>query len=371
MRKTLLITLEFPPFAGGVGNYYYNLVKRLPADKIHVLTAEKSKHNENYNFKIFRKTLITKLPFKPKWLTALLKSIYYVKKEGIEQLWAGQVLPLGTVCLIIKKIFNLPYFVSCHGTDILTAQKNKKKRELAVKILKEAKFITANSHFTKNEIIKLGIEDNKIIVIYPCPNDLPEINQKTANEIKIKYSLENKKIILSVGRLVERKGFSLVINSLAPLLKSHPDLIYLIIGNGPKEKELDLLIKKLNLINQIRILTKINNNELAHLFNLCEIFILTPYELFGEIEGFGMVYLEAGLFSKPVIASRSGGVPEAVIENMTGILVNPEKTEEISKAINLLLFDKNLAFSLGRAGHENAIRNFQWANEIKKIINIL
>jgi len=371
MRKTLLITLEFPPFAGGVGYYYFNLVKRLPNEKICVLTNETKTLAENINFKIYRQVLLTKLPIWPKWLFALFKIATLVKKEGVELIWVGQVLPIGTMALILKKFLKLDYLVSCHGTDILTAQKKQRKRELLIKILREAKIITANSKYTQQEIVKLGISPEKIIIIYPCANDLPPIDPIKKDKLLTNYNLKNKKILLSVGRLVPRKGFITIINIFPELLNIFPNLIYLIIGQGRLKEKLEQQISSLNLNNAIKILDNISNEDLSYFYDLADIFILTPINLATEVEGWGMVFLEASLFAKPIIASATGGIPEAVLANKTGILINPENPQEITQAIIKLLTDKNFANFLGETAKKYVLTNFRWSKEVNKLLNIL
>ncbi len=371
MKKTLLITLEFPPFYGGVGYYYFNLVKRLPNEKICVLTNETKTLAENINFKLYRQVLLTKLPIWPKWLLALFKIAYLIKKEKIELIWVGQILPIGTIALILKKFLKLDYLVSCHGTDILTAQKKQRKKKLLIKILKEAKIITANSQYTQQEIVKLGISPEKIIIIYPCANDLPPIDPIKKDKLLTNNNLKNKKILLSVGRLVPRKGFITIIKIFPELLNIFPNLIYLIIGQGPLKTTLEKLIINKNSSNKIKILDNINNEDLPYFYDLADVFILTPINMAGEVEGLGMVFLEASLLAKPIIASATGGIPEAVLANKTGVLVNPEKPQEITQAIIKLLTNKNFANFLGITAKKYVLTNFHWSKEVSKLLNIL
>ena len=124
MKNTLLITLDFWPNRGGVANYYYNLVKNLPRDNIFILTSAEKR---NSDLKIYNQALLYKLIW-PRWLYALKTTIKLIKKHNIEILWAGDLLPSGTVAYIIHKLFKIPYFVSLHGLDIINSQKHSHKK---------------------------------------------------------------------------------------------------------------------------------------------------------------------------------------------------------------------------------------------------
>lgn len=369
MKKILLISLEFPPFQGGVANYYYNLCKNIPTDKIVVLT-EKQPTGHN-SFKIISRALISKFPIWPRWVSGLIKTFFYARSEKVEVLWAGQILPIGTICLFLKKVLKLPYFISCHGTDLLTAISNSRKKNLIKKILNNASLVTANSNYTKKILQGLGVANEKIIIIYPCPNDLIDVEPQKLKLLEEKFNKKNNKIILSVGRLVPRKNFTKLICLIPEVLKTHPHIIYLIVGNGPEEKNLQKIIDKNNLHNSIKILTNINNSDLPYYYSLCDIFVLIPVELANEIEGFGMVYLEAGLHQKPVIASKSGGVADAVIDQKSGLIIDADSDKEIKEAIIKLLDQPNLRKNFGHFAKINILKQFQWSEQTKILIKSL
>ncbi|MFH0819827.1 MAG: glycosyltransferase family 4 protein [bacterium] len=384
MKKVLLLTLDFPPQTGGVANYLANISQNLSADKISILTVRQSgsaKFDQKQGYKIYRENLISQLPIWPKWLAAIYHAFQVIKKEKPDLILVGQILPLGTVALVIKKLTGLNYFVSCHGMDILLAQKNKRKKWLTTLIIKNSQQIIANSQFTKKEIMKLGAGENKITVIYPCPHtniigvgacpnitNNQQLNNKQLNE---KFNLSNKKVLLTVGRLVERKGQDQVIRALPEVIKSFPKLVYFIVGSGPYQGELEKLAKELNLEDKIIFAGRVNDEELTNYYQTADIFIMASRQIAGDVEGFGIVYLEAASFGLPVIAGRSGGVGEAVLDGQTGILVNPENIKEIAQAIIKLLADENLAKKMGQTGKERVEKEFQWSKQAAKLKELL
>lgn len=396
MKKILLLTIDFPPQIGGVANYLANLSQNLAFDKIIILTIKQNNSaifDQKQNYKIYRENLISNLPIWPKWLPAIYHTFKALKKEKPNLILAGQILPLGTVALICKKIIGLDYFVSCHGMDILTAQKTPRKKKLAKLILKNAKHIIANSQFTKNEIIKLGAEDSKITVIYPCPHTKSVIARSSAQSgrrsnlfsnldtglplsppvggSELAMTKQDKKVILTVGRLVARKGQDQVIKALPKVSKKFPDLIYFIVGSGPYEDDLKKLAKNLDLEKNIIFTGKVSDGELADYYQKADIFIMPSRQIKSDVEGFGIVYLEAASYGLPVIAGKSGGISEAVIDGETGLLVDPENIAEISTTIIKLLENKNLAQSLGQAGKVRVEKEFNWPVQVEKLIDFL
>jgi len=369
-RKTLLITIDFPPQTGGVANYLANFCQNLPDDKIVVLanSVENVHHFDGHQkYKIIRENLLSKY-FWPKWLKAYFVARKIISQEKIEQIIISHILPIGYIALMLK----LPFIVILHGYDIMNAQKSSWKKHWSKKILIRANHIIVNSHNTQNQVLNLGINQNKITIVYPCPNIKPEqANEHEKQIIKNELDLHHKKILLSVGRLTPRKGFDRVIEALPDLTKQIPNLIYIIVGNGPDKERLEKLAEDLKIRGSLIVAEDIPNSNLSSFYDLANVFIMPARQIGEDIEGFGIVYLEANLFGKPVIAGQSGGVKDAVIDGQTGILVNPESVQEISSAILKLFNDPSLANKLGVQAKERVLKEFQWPKQIEKIKNIL
>jgi len=324
--------MEFPPQIGGVANYLADLASEYPKDSLIVLTP-KADDNEQRKYKIYRRRFFSKLIW-PHWLPLLITAKKIVKAEKIEKIEVGQVLPVGTVALYLKKKFKLPFRLYTYGMDVTFAQKSERKKKLFQKILKEAEEIITISEYTKKELLKAGAEENKIKIIAPQAHITPtkyDISNEEIKEFLEKYNLNNKKIILTVGRLVERKGQDIVIESLNNVLNESQDVVYLIVGRGEDKERLEKLVKNEKLNNNVVFTGELTNKELAVAYIICNVFIMVPREIAGDFEGYGIVYKEALSFNKPVIAGRSGGAVEAVGQN--GKLVDSENKKEISEAL--------------------------------------
>ena len=373
MKKLLIATIEFPPQKGGIANYLAGLAGALPADKVAVLTT-KSASAENFDsrekYKIYRRSLFSKFIW-PKWLPMVWHLWRTARREKVEAILVGQVLPVGTAAMIIKRFLKIPYFVSCHGMDILTAAGDLQKKKLLNKILEQASGVLANSEFTKNELIKLAVPESKIIVVYPCVEKKDGIAPDKILEIKNRLGLADKKIILTVGRLVARKGQDRIIEAMPKILERVPQVIYVIIGEGPEKENLKSKIENLKLENEVLLLGEVSEEKRNAFYQLCDLFIMTPRQIGADVEGFGTVYLEANQFGKPVVAGRSGGVAEAVADGVTGIIVDPENVNQIAEAVIRLLTDDLLAKKMGEQGRERVEKEFWWEFQTEKIEEFL
>ena len=390
LKKSLLITLDFPPRLGGVATYYHSVCKNLPADKIVVL-APKQEGAESFdqaqNFTIIRKKMLGQFPevwpkslggiikiiSRIKWLSIIRHLASVAKTHKIEIIQAGQILPLGTLAWLFWRRKKIPYIFYAHGLDITLPQRFMRKKTLLKKIIVNAKGMVANSYFTKDELVKLGADSKKIIVVYPCPNlELQQVSETETAKIINDYGLKNKKILLTVGRLVERKGHDLTIKSLPKIIKQVPNVAYLIVGSGPREKYLKDLTVQSGLSEHVQFIGAVDQKKLAALYQVCDAFIMPSRQLAnGDVEGFGIVYLEANLFGKPAIGGKSGGVPEAIVDGKTGLLVDPNSVNEIALAAIKLLTDPAYAERLGLQGLERVSNEFNWFSQTAKIKSLL
>ncbi|MFA5259282.1 MAG: glycosyltransferase [Candidatus Pacearchaeota archaeon] len=182
------------------------------------------------------------------------------------------------------------------------------------------------------------------------------------------------RVLLSVGRLIKRKGQERVIRLIPQLKKKFPGIKYLIVGNGPELKNINNLIGELNLKGEVLIFNNIEDKDLNIFYSACDLFIL-PCEFIppNDVEGFGIVFIEANSFKKPCIGGFSGGVVEAILDKKTGLLINPKSSKDLLKKITLLLKNKKLMDKLGKTGFKrvssvfNCSKNSILINELETI----
>jgi len=298
------------------------------------------------------------------------------RREKIKQIIVAQILPGGLVAWLINCFLRVPYFVSMHGMDIAWTQRVKRKKIVGKIVLKNAKAIITNSKFTLGLVEAVTNKLPKIKkIIYPCPNEGLLRKQQLPGLITDRLRLErfkNKKVLLTVARLVQRKGHDKVIETLNYLKNRYKDLIYLIVGRGEYEKELAALVETHGLQERVFFFDDVSDKELPLFYDVADIFIMPARQLQdGDVEGFGIVYLEANIFHKPVIGGRSGGVTDSVLDGETGFLVNPESIDDISEKIARLLDDRQFADLLGHQGAQRARDEFNWKAQAKNLESIL
>ena len=190
------------------------------------------------------------------------------------------------------------------------------------------------------------------------------------DELSNKYNLNDKIILITVSRLVKRKGHETIIRILPELLNEIPNLVYLIVGTGTYLSELKKLVDRLNLNNQVIFLGAVSDQTLATLYKLSKIFIMPAKDIQGDVEGFGIVYLDANSFGLPVIAGNTGGVKEAVLDNKTGILIDPNNKGELGQAILKLINDKELYSKMSQAGIKHVVL-FNWLKQSKILSDLI
>lgn len=354
----LLATNEFPPFKGGVANYYSHLADAWPKeDNFFVL-------NNNQN------ELIAAEGFWP-WRRSFRAIKERIKKEAVDYVLVGQILPLGTVVWALSLFQPLKYAVFFHGMDLSYSLRRPHKKLLTRLIIKRAnKIICANS-YVKAQIAKYYPSGSaKALVINPgISENIPEPRPELLDHLKINYGLreEGRINLFTLGRLVKRKGVDKVIASLNDIPEElSARLKYFVAGSGPEEEYLKAAVPP-RLKDKVIFLGELSEEEKWAWLGLTDIFIMPARDIKGDYEGFGIVYLEANLCGRPVIAGASGGVSDAVVADFNGLTVDPEDESSIRGAIIRLATDEDLRRRLGRQGRERALEKFNWPALAKKL----
>ncbi len=350
--KISLITLEYPPQKGGVATYYRGVVETLRA--------------KGYDVSVIHEGLLFK-HFWPRWVRGITVLRKHIAVQKPDLVLVGQILPLGTVAWILRK--RAPYAVFLHGMDLLSAMASPRKKWLATRILAEAKYIIVNSDFTGTQLAAYHMPlREKIVRVYPCPAPATPPSPEMADSLRRKLGLSGKKILFTMARVVQRKGHDMVIRALPKTLARIPETVYIIAGLGAYLETLEKLAHKLGVGHAVRFIGGVSDTERDALFELCDLFLMPARQKGADVEGFGLVFLEAALHGKPSIGGRSGGIPEAVIDGETGVLVNPENADEIADAAVQLLTDDTLRAKLGQQAKTRAQNEFTWDKQIQPLL---
>ncbi len=326
MKRLLLITPDYTPKRGGVARYLSNMVATLP--NMHVITDVPQ---DVLDERVSEVKLSWKLW--PRWIPAITELLK--RKKQTDLVLTSHVLPFGTAALVAKWLGGNPYAVFVPGMDIRLTNRSARKRWLAKLVLKHAQGVFANSQALANEVSeRFGIE---AAVIYPALQQV-ETNQAAHN---------NK--LLTVSRLVKRKGHERVLRTLAALKQEGISPQYHIIGDGPEREAIEQLIDTLGVRENVTLHGALTDREIQEHYANATAFVMPAVHDMNDKEGFGMVYLEAAQHGVPSIATNMPGVDEAVLHNKTGLLVDDDDHENLKIAIRQLLTDQVLRDALGQA----------------------
>ncbi|MDF1582301.1 MAG: glycosyltransferase family 4 protein [Methyloprofundus sp.] len=366
-QNILVITELFLPTKGGSAVWFGEVYRRLGGKNIHIVTAD-VKDAQDYD-KTHPNTIhrvnLKRVPWlKPESLVMYIKLLFQAIKvcstHKIDAIHAGRVLPEGLVALLVGRLFAKQVVIYAHGEEITTWRQPGKFKAMCF-AYRHADKIIANSEFTKNELLKLNIDSNKIILISPGV-DIDRFKPGLPfTDLQQQINLENgQQLILSVGRLSRRKGFDQVIKALPALIKAGIDVQYAIIGIGEDKEYLHNLADKNGVSDRVHLLGHVEMNDLPRWYNACNIFVMPNREINGDTEGFGMVFIEAGACSKSVISGIAGGTGAAVLHDKTGLRVEGDSLESVAEALNTLLQDIDYQNTLGNNAFLRVKEHFSW-----------
>ena len=312
--------------------------------------------------KLVAKSLVNKFIFMLYLGSFFIKTLIIIGKEKVDIIHAHWWVPSGVIAFIVSKLTGRPYIITSHGTDVHILTKAKSFNLLARLVFNNANSITAVSTSIKSILTdKLGIASNKISV-FPMPCDLTTFYPTTVQKAK-------EKIVLSIGRLIELKGYAYLLDAVHILKKKDVDIKLIIIGEGNEGQRLKekSRLKKLD----VEFLGFKSKCDLNYYYNLCDVFVLPSItDSNGLQEGLGLVLLEAMSCKKPVIGTNSGGIPDIVKDGETGLLVSEKDAQSLANAIERLLMDEKLAIRLANNGYKYVVENFSPPKIADKMLKV-
>ncbi len=291
-------------------------------------------------------------------LKVLLEIIRLARKEHAEVICLGDLVYGGWLVFPLRYLFGYKVLIYVHGEEITTRDAGGLFDRWREKFLAHAHAVIAVSSFTRDAMIRLMQTDPARIVLVPNGVDTERFQVRDPRpDLVARYNVRGRRVILSVGRLVPRKGADHLIAAMPAILQACPDAHLLIAGEGPLRATLETLIRDHALQARVTLLGEVTNQDLCDLYALADIFALPNREMpDGDTEGFGLVFLEANACGKPVLSGRAGGVVDAVIDGVNGLCVDGADIPAIAAAAVRLLQDPVLHQKLSQGGIEAARR---------------
>ena len=357
----LIITRTFPPEIGGMQNLMWGLTNELSKHYMVKVFADFFNNHEIFDEKVsFSIERVGGIKFFRKYRKAQLIN-EFIKENKIEGIIADHWKSLELIKTNRKKICLI------HSKEINHSKgTNLNKRVLGV--LNDVETVVANSNFTKNLAISLGVLEDKIIVINPGVDPVQELNKKSLEKVESLLKLKSPRLI-TVSRYDKRKNHEKVIMALRNLKQIYPDIIYICIGYGDEEENIKKLVKELNLEEQVMFFKDISNELKNSLVAKSNIFVMPSIIYKKSVEGFGIAYIEAAQYGVPSLGGIDGGASDAIQHEKTGLICDGNNLDEIYSSINLML-ENNKYFEYGKAAKENSAK-FQWNKIIEKYKKIL
>jgi len=372
--KSLVISSTFPPRVGGRENYIYQLCAHLPQGEVVVLTPDRQGDWERFDTQSLAEQGLKTIRCAPDGLHWFLRKrrervgwarylARLCRQEQVGVIHCATALPDGLTGLFIQRTLGLPYVLYTFGLEITRHQDESWAGERMLLGLKEASRVVTISEFTKQQVVKLGIPSERVPLVPPAvETDTFYPDPDAGLAVRQRYGLVGKKVLLTVGRLVARKGHDKVIEALPAILRQVSDVTYLVTSDGPERERLEELVQGLGLERHVIFAGSVPQSELLSYYNAADVFIMASRQIGSDVEGFGIVFLEANACGVPVIGGRSGGVVDAVSDGESGFLVDPNDPADIAQQAVTLLQDTELARQLGKQGLDRAHTQFTWIN---------
>ena len=358
----LIITRNFPPEVGGMQNLMWGLTNSLSKLNMVKVFADYHENHIEFDKKVSFSIERVKGPkILRKYRKSFLINDFIKQNTKINCLIADHWKSLENINTNKKKICLI------HSKEI-NHKKGSWLNKRVLNVLNNIEYVVANSNFTKNLAIDLGVLSEKIIVINPGIDPVYKVPQDLMKKAEDIFGAKKNRLI-TVSRFDKRKNHEKVIMALRNLKEIYPDIIYLCIGYGDEEENIKKLVEQLNLGNQVIFLKNISNDLKNALVASSNIFIMPSIIDKKSVEGFGIAFVEAAQFGVPSIGGKDGGASDAIIHEKTGLICDGNSLEDISASVDTLLKDRKYK-QYGKLAKENS-KNFYWDKIIENYKRIL
>ncbi|HVH10127.1 MAG TPA: glycosyltransferase family 4 protein [Gemmatimonadales bacterium] len=383
----LLLAQDLPPMGGGIARLHGELAKRFPSGELVVSTPTDTDAPE---VDAELPALVDRLPMGVRRTKTLPGVLFWARRAAglarthhVRFVHCGNVKPAGYPARWVCERLRVPYGVFFHGADLLSEQHkirhSRLKRRTARAIFGGAAVLMANSTWTRDLALSLlgdlGLDGHgqrlRIVHLGTDPTHFrPGIDPRVVRE---RFALPDSgaRWLVTVARLQEHKGIDTVIAALPAILARAPDVRYAVAGTGPDHERLEKLVARLGLGERVRFVGIVSDHDLPAFYNLASIYVGASRrsDRLG-VEGFGISLVEASACGLPVIAGNSGGVPDAVRDGETGVLVPPENPATLAETICRLLADPATASRMGVNGRRAVETYFNWDRVVRDLRDI-
>ena len=358
----LIVTRSFPPEIGGMQNLMWGLANELSKNYMIKVFADYHENHKTYDEKVsFSIERVGGIKLFRKYRKAQLIN-EFIKENKVEGIISDHWKSLEHLKTNKKKICLI------HGKEI-NHEKGTSHNKRVLEVLNNVETIVANSQYTKDLAIKLGVNENRILIINPGVDKVQELNKKTLDKVKNLLKHKSPKLI-TVSRFDKRKNHAKIIMALRNLKQIYPSIVYICVGYGDEEENIRKLVAELGLQPQVMFFKDISNELKNALVAESNVFVMPSVVHKKSVEGFGIAYVEAAQYGIPSLGGKDGGAADAIEHEKTGLICDGNSLDDIYSCINSML-ENNKYLEYGKVAKEKSIK-FQWnkiIDEYKKILN--
>ena len=378
MTRVLLVTNDFPPRRGGIQSYLENLVNELVLAGDHSITvyAPKWKGADDYDRRaaasgvdVVRHPTTLMVP-EP---SVAVRMRRLIARDGIDTVWFGAAAPLALLAPLARDAGARRVIASTHGHEVGWSMLPLARTALR-RIGNDTDVVTFISHYTRSRFASAFGPQAALEHLAPgVDTERFEPDSVARAELRARYGLGGRPVIVCVSRLVPRKGQDMLIQALPSIRQRVPGAALVIVGGGPYLDKLRRLAHGFGVADDVVFTAGVPAEELSAHHAMADVFAM-PCRTRGsglDVEGLGIVYLEASATGVPVVAGRSGGAPESVRDGETGLVVDGWDVGAIAAAVGDLLADPQRAAAMGAAGRQWVVENWQWRTKARRLSELL
>jgi phosphatidyl-myo-inositol dimannoside synthase len=380
MSRVLLVTNDFPPRRGGIQSYLENLVGELVKAGRHsvVVYAPKWKGDGDYDREARQSDGPVEIVRHPTSLmipepSVALRMRRLIAEHDIDTVWFGAAAPLALLSPVARKAGATRVLASTHGHEVGWSMLPVARTALR-RIGNDVDVVTFISQYTRSRFAAAFGPDAALEHLAPgVDTDRFEPNSVARAQLRVRYGLGDRPVVVCVSRLVPRKGQDMLIRALPAIRQRVPDTALVLVGGGSYADELRSLAEGFGVAEHVIFTKGVPADELPAHHAMADVFAM-PCRTRGsglDVEGLGIVYLEASAMGVPVVAGRSGGAPESVVDGETGLVVDGWDVGAIAAAVGDLLADPDRAAAMGRAGREWVVDNWQWRTKAERLSELI
>ena len=363
-RKILLVTNDLGPRAGGIETFILGLLDQLDGNQIVIYTAKQNGSAE-FDKALTAKTGAAIIRDKSSillptfWVNRRVRAV--MQKYESEIIWFGAAMPLAWMSQLLKRAGAKQIVAITHGHEVWWA-KLPIFRQIFSHATQSISVLTYLGEFTRQAMAPVVNKNCYMAQIAPGISIEHFTPGEKSPSLVEELDLQGKQVLISVGRLVHRKGQDKLLEALPQVLRSHPDVVLLFVGIGPRRKKLDQLVRKNELSDYVRFVGRVQYDKLPEYFRLGDLFVMPSRSRLAGlgVEGLGIVYLEASASGIAVLAGKSGGAPDAVLAGKTGEVVDGTDPAQIAEAIIELLDNPSKLKTMGAAGRAWTEQRWSW-----------